>query len=769
MNFKWGGTLVACAGLALTACKDSRSTVSSDVISAFQSSCVTNGRWTQAALQHSANLVSVLETLKSDKACSNYVSTLNTIQSLSSQISAIAQNQTYSDYRISEETFQDLTLALQDMKTNPDAAASMLPYVISAQVDLAQKRAASDQADSQADRNRYVNSTQQLATLMQGVLGSMNSGLGSCLQQSPAASVELATNVVAIGGSFFSPIVGAGAQMLGELVNTAVEYVRTAAPESAIYDLYANEMPVALGCGLESMSELYCEENDAFSLLQIQAQGYPQPGQQPLPLWEGMDLLDRKFPILNTWLQSVKNGVLPTDQVEADRQNTIWKKLHGLDDYFRTIYADFKDGQKIYDATTDASQKQDILVKTLADVAHTLAPPRDDGSSGPNPFADKSSDSADFACWLVWGPTTADCKKTDPEHPYGYDDIKEYIRKVLLGAMPTADFNLLNKNWSDLLDIVDKLITLEFSQTITADPQALLAAARQGVTPDQSPREVLLYINTFLQHMLDEDDHTNPQLPGLIQDTMTMISDVIKILDDTSCTDEHGNPIDCQTKRLKQIGDIFDKFQLRISLQFFIDRINNFVEWDLEYKLRHGQIPQDVQDVLISAGIDIRDRLSAAGQLQNVTPLVQDLDQGRKLIQGNIEVFRSFFTKSLGRAVQDLHDAAVRAGEPAEGADRPNGQTLGQLCTLVLATGQDWPADVSWDICSKAVLNSIYPDPKGQLTIHLDKLKQDLDGKPLEYRICAFHRFLRAGRLAEVVSPQRENSEALMIGAFGSF
>jgi hypothetical protein len=105
----------------------------------------------------------------------------------------------------------------------------------------------------------------------------------------------------------------------------------------------------------------------------------------------------------------------------------------------------------------------------------------------------------------------------------------------------------------------------------------------------------------------------------------------------------------------------------------------------------------------------------------------------------------------MGKSVEALHKAAIEAGEPADGANRPNGQTLAQLCTLILATGQEWPDQVSWKLCSKAVLSSIYPDPRGQLTIRLEKLREEMEGKPLDVRICAFHRFLRAGKLAEIL------------------
>src|SRR5258708_2061468 len=133
------GVALGCA-LAVTACKDQRVDVAQSVISAFQSSCVSTGQWTQAALSHSQALVSVMEDLKATDACKPFVSTLGTIQSLSGQINSLLQNDSYSDYRIAEEKLQELTLALTGAAPGSDAASQLSSAVVSTQVDLAEKR-----------------------------------------------------------------------------------------------------------------------------------------------------------------------------------------------------------------------------------------------------------------------------------------------------------------------------------------------------------------------------------------------------------------------------------------------------------------------------------------------------------------------------------------------------------------------------------------------------------------------------------------------------
>src|SRR4051812_48900706 len=90
-----GAFMVLTASLVVSSCKDQRVDAARDVVTAFQGSCVTTGRWTQAALAHSQALITVMEELKATDACKPFVSTLATIQGLGSQIQSLVQNQSY--------------------------------------------------------------------------------------------------------------------------------------------------------------------------------------------------------------------------------------------------------------------------------------------------------------------------------------------------------------------------------------------------------------------------------------------------------------------------------------------------------------------------------------------------------------------------------------------------------------------------------------------------------------------------------------------------
>jgi hypothetical protein len=128
----------------------------------------------------------------------------------------------------------------------------------------------------------------------------------------------------------------------------------------------------------------------------------------------------------------------------------------------------------------------------------------------------------------------------------------------------------------------------------------------------------------------------------------------------------------------------------------------------------------------------------------------------------------------MSESVEMLQKAAVEAGEPLRGSDRANGQVLGHLCTLILATGREWPKGFDPSICMQAYLDPLYGGHGSPaFSIEVGKLAKELEGKPYTNRFCAYHRYLRAERLAEMPSvigrsgqsdPSRQPLGALMDG-----
>ncbi len=723
-----------------SACKDKKVNAANELISAFRSGCQSQGRWSDMALSQNRALETVVQAIQDSDPCKKYSQTFKSITSASQQVNLLLSDTSYSNLRIAEERVQELTLSLQN-STDPTTIPSLQQAIATAQVDLADQKANYTYNTSSKNQYHYNEATAMLANTLQDMLKS-TAGMGACLQQSPATAVQMASNLIAIGGSFISPLYGAGTLIIGQLLNMGVEYIKQSGTAAALWDLHANEMPMALACGMESMTELYCQANDALGLIQLEVSYYPTPGEPPHPIWRGLDLQGRRLPVLSQWLLSVKNGVEPSNPLEAQRQRQIWKKYNSLEDTYRLIIGELNYTKQLYDAGGTEEAKLGLLLRKITTLSQTLAyglsattPPYIQDAS--SPFAEFSSDIFRYACYWVVGPG-----KICPEVDTARDTtIESYVRRTMLTELSV---DKLFSNWKAIYERVTAQVNIEFGQTITVDPNALLAAAFEPTPADVSPYEALVMIRGFLTDLQNETPRNNPQWSYLAVETLNLIHQVIAILNDFS---ESGDKTPDKNK--KKIEEIFRLLKLGEGLQFFESRILNFVRWDIQHHLENGDFPKDVAETLRVSGQTIQERFLASGAKKG--PVIADLNFSRTLTQGNIKSFRNYFEPIFALSVDRLDRAAREAHESPTGVDRPNGQSLAQLCTLILATGNDWPKDVSWEICSKTVLESIYSRPEQPLQIQVGQLASELKDKPYQYRMCTFHRYLRAERLAEIL------------------
>ncbi|MCC7440235.1 MAG: hypothetical protein IT285_01295 [Bdellovibrionales bacterium] len=756
-----GSVLAVGTAIFLGACDPAGSSAGDDLLRAFQGGC-TKGRWTEAALAYNAALVGVLEKLKATKACEQHSETLSAISQIRQETTALISDPAYRDYRMAEESLQELTLALNGA-TDPELQQALGQALIETQVDLALKRAAFDASTESSAQTQFAKATQGLAQATNSLLRQA-SGISSCRRDSPAAAVELSTNVLALAGSFVSPVVGAAASVAGDLLSLGVAYATQAPMDAAIAKLEDARMSLALTCGMESLTELHCQADDAFALLELQASSYSAPGSESNPLWQGMDLLGRRLPALNAWLLSLKNGVRPSDPFEAERQKRVLRKMLAVDMMDLSVVGLLNQQKRIYDAAVGQEElRRNIKIRTIADIANDLTGSEVPMGTPTGPFAEVTSDSKRFACWLSLG-VSAVC----PESQI-MESLDEHIRsKLFTISEPTMQD--LFEHWggpsggAGILGLVKRKVDIEFTQTITADPASLLATALEpGSVDNVSARRALAMISGFLTTLSGSipADDPNPNLLPLLTDTRALITRAGEILDDIEREREDGVLV-ASDANMDRVVALFDLFQLRRGVQFFNERIRKFIQWDLQRRLEAGDLPTETAEILLSAGGDIRDRLLAAG-VDSLSAVSQDLSDSISLSQSNVSVFRKFFRASIGSAVERLEKAAIAAGEPLRGPPRlrPNRQALARICALTLVSGDEWPRRVPWEPCSTAVWESIYPDPEGKLTLEVGKMKELIEDQPLQKRLCAYHRVVRARRLAEILEiAPREESQA---------
>lgn len=724
------GLLLLSAG-----CDSDRPEVSGDLINAFGGVCSPAGLWTRNALKQNDALVQTLQNLVNDPECKDYVSSLMTVQNAVSQTNRLLKDDSFLKYRSDQEQIQDLSLALQSPSSlDPNLVSQLQSQLILTQLDLYQANAMERATQTVADKNRYAQSTADLSQYLQTVMTAEQSGgMAACLKKHPEAAVGMAGNLLALGGSFVSPIYGAGFAVVGQILAIGVDYASHSATEDAIWNLHAAAMPTALTCGLESMTELFCDAEDSFALLELKRDSLHDGTGHTDPIWKGIDLLSNRMPVLNDWLTKVKNGIAPTDPGLANKQNQILDKMNAVDKTQNSVFASLSDDKQSY-LSSPPEQKDNVMIKTIKDEIALIIGSSGGMSSGPsvpNPFMDLTTDNRIYACWLVLGIGTA-CPK-----PGDMEDTEAYIRRALLSQ---ATFDQLFLNWKKIYTAVKTQVDHEFARTITANPSSLIADAYESSPTNVSPRQMLQQLVDYFEGLKETGGLGNPAYKAHLNETIALLQDILTTLDPNGSDDPTA-----------KIGSIYQRLELNRGLEIFADRISRIVEWDLNTKIKNGEFPKDLTEILKLAGSQLNDRLIQAGQGETDSDLAKDLNNARSIAQANISVFRDFFGDAMGKSAEMLHKAAVEAGEPERGPNRPNGQMLGHLCTLILATGKDWPAGLDASICEKAFLDPLYGGVGSPaFSIEVAKLAKEMEGKPFSTRFCAYHRYMRAERLAEL-------------------
>lgn len=769
-----GLALAMSAGVALslTSCDQEKTAerASEPLLQAFQTGCSTSkGRWTDEALAQSRSLVQTFKTLKDLDPCKGLVTQLAAIQNYSSSINQLLEDDAFRALRTKEESLTQLTLALAET-TDPALQAALQTAIVSTQVEIAQARADSFVARGDNKSDRLRTASDQLVSYTQGMLN--NTGdLNACLREHPEVGVEIANNLITMGASLVSPIYGAGARLIGGLINMGIESARTGATEDAIYNLYQVQMPASLTCAMEAMTELHCQASETYELVQMQADhnGAVTPGVGDA--WKGLNLYGDDVPHVVNWLRELRNGQPPADEYAAARRNDASRKRDIINYADQSYQGRISQLIRTVTGTVDPGVQISTLLDYVTNGAFGLTGAGSSGSTTESSlaFSGLTKNPNQMACWLVVGYGDARCNEVPSDSIPSPSTVEAYVRRELLREL-TSNFRGLGVSWTSLVNAAARRADIEYLDAIAIDVQATFQKAKESSGTHESPVSVLREIVEFLD-LIENSPRTPAHRLPLLRQTRKDLVDAIRLIEAPEGTpsraifdNEKCAGLPTQTPGAGRRDDYKDRlaclynlFQLKDGTQYFVERVGNFVLWELVDRLKDGSIGTEIAAILSYLGGDLRARLLAPGN-ESLQAVTDDLAGAREITEGNLEVFRSFFKNSLGKAVRDRAERARPPLESPIGANRPNGQLLGKLCAFILVTGKDdaaWPAEVPWELCQSA--SYYYPgDPARTPHFTLAELRTELQHAPpmqqtRNWRMCGYHRFLRQTRIREIL------------------
>jgi hypothetical protein len=773
------GTLTSVIGIE-NAFAIKRPDAAGPILAAFQGSCGSQGAFTQAAQTQINNLVNILQGLKSTDACKPFATQLGSVQLALSQIQSVQQNPSFAAYQTDIFNSHLLTLALANAPEGSVQRQSLSSGLLAAQLQTYSDQAAYNVATKTAQRNLIVSQSSSLLGWGQQLTSATSSsGLEQCLLQSKGASIEIGANLAALGGSFIPGVYGAGATAIAQLLNSGIEIFRAGKYDRKIFQAQSVQMPDAISCALESMTESYCGANDSFTLLDL-ARSNRLKNYAATPLWRGIDIQSRQLPSLLNWLGQIENEVPPQDSYQASRQGAVLNEILQVQQQNLNTVAAINVAFSQAQLSTTQDAKLSTIVNMIATQALQLASPQGVISGGtfnntPTPFSNYQPSAYVWACWFVLGPNTAagNCPKPSPQdiaftgipNPSQLSDYITVTLGLTSAALPSLQAGL-PLTWQALLPRVQVLVNADFARVLATNAGTILASARvkSGGAPI-SPFRVLKSISNFLSNIPVND---NPQLSVVLELEKKRISETLRQLeapDSVVCPpfqDSPGNPKTIQLTPEQCLNSrlivIFNLFELKNGTQVFLTDINNLVNIDLQIRLANGGIPQDSLKILQASGRDISVELASAG-VNDLDPIADDLSNARADIEGNIRVFRDFFVDGFDDVVK--HESLLTGGEgPELRANRPHGQRLGELCMLWLLTSNiatskkqtysNWPNPQVQSICEKTIYFNENDSPDSPThnvpAFAIGKMVQKLGALPFRERVCAFHNYKLTNR-----------------------
>lgn len=310
----------------------------------------------------------------------------------------------------------------------------------------------------------------------------------------------------------------------------------------------------------------------------------------------------------------------------------------------------------------------------------------------------------------------------------------------------TGGFSAFESRVKVLLDDVYKLIGKELLDTINQDPDILVAEAIQPSLGNWSALRVLRELAAFSKRYAE----TLREIPAA---EMPGRGRAIAVVEDSEqAFAAVANEIEGGRASLEVINTVFERLKLLDGLQFANQRIMQMVSWELEHRLKSGELPDELKDDLVGAGLSLVEQLERSGiNIQNdAEAIIGDLRNAQYIARENLRLTSEIFGPMIGQFLASMRQSAISSGE--SDPNDPATRRLAQLCLMVLTTSATWPTGADIQLCKGTNLVSIFGESGPRLSFDAIHAAMTKSGEPMAYkqRVCAYSNFLRASRLFQI-------------------
>jgi hypothetical protein len=762
---KAGVSFVLCIALACTSCKGQYSDAASDLEAAFQSGCSIDGTYTEVALGQTASLETTIQDLKANTNCAGINSELTNIQNLNVELQSLSQDPIAAELKSMEEN-QKLLLLQISQATDPNLISILTEAYSTNAAEIASYQGEEVQVTGSPFNTPLQRGYSQLTSYL-GDLTADSSTLSECAKDNPLIAAQLAAGIMATGATFASPAVGSALAVAGNVLNDMIVFAENKNFNDAIDNLNMVSLSDSLSCGLESMSNVYCEAQDLMDLTHLQECSYNPKASPDCPpaltslnsatsvkttqFWKGLDILSRELPAFQLWVNEVVSGVAPADPYGANRQNDPASAQAAMDQINRLAEGwETQQTLTIDQFQTDAD-KHVATVRALSTLVSVLAYDSTTatsctfGNCNSTPILNYYQSASAILYSLVGQPLNCvsnavggNCEDANTILLPGDTQPASGPRVNGNGGWET-----IKANEANIYNTVYNQVTLQLHQAIDVDPSGVLESAKipAGVGLVDA-YTAMKDISAFLQG--SSDYYTN--LPDSAIDggqaakagILQLLAESKGMIDDVTAKviEIKGNPTDDEAT----LTSIYNTLRLAQDPDFIHQRITLHVQDDINMRIQNGDAPSTVDDILRAGAGDAASQLTQVSS-DDIDGMYANLGNAQMLSRMNVSNFVGFFTKSLNQVITMIKASADKDGEPIGGNPRiaPFRSSQARICILIASTQSDWPSGIDPKLCQ----GTFYESELTGESIKFDDLYAQMKIAPVSKRICTFANFYK--------------------------
>lgn len=686
----------------------------------FSGSCKTSAHWTQTAIADSNALIRALTAMASDPDCVGASGAITQLTNLASQLTTLEKlNETKNAISIYNAEEQELLMQLTKT-TDSDALADINEELRALQVKRARLLAKDKVGESLSGEDK--------ATVLAQIAQSANSSFQQitanqkCVDKNPSL-LKSATSILAGVGSaatLVNPAIGLTLTAGSTFAKVTMDGIRNHRYARTIRRISDSTVTFeAYSCALESMTDRWCQMQDAESFLNFKARNRRKEIENE-DFAQAITLNDREIPVILDWLNKVRNGVSPRTTADAQRRRIVLSR-----ELIVRSQADFglsliEQNRNTYDSLEGKPDDQQWLF--LRSIITSLAPQYVESSEVKNPLNDIHA--AMYSPYYLIGLREDDPRIRSVSGIYAFSSWNK-PKDVIV----TLD--AVKARYREWIDRASNLVNRELTEVQQPDPLQTLSSANIEAEPWMvTPLEALKTIIDFLEN--NPPGERQQDFARIYQDTLEKLKKIHDTIAVTIITGDVSSGFD--QSGLTPIEQIYETAQLKYGIVVLQARLEMIVRLSLLEFIRNSPEEDQILIAQLLASDRFFESISRMSGTSNFAVLREDIKRGKAYTMMNLSNFMSIFGFNINRSLQNLYNSELRS-PPSVAQSYKDLRT--SMCFLVLGAEnvEQW---IDLRLCHGLKMEAMEPGGPESVTLSSAIFKQDLSA-----RACTFREYFR--------------------------